>query len=591
MVVDTMQRSSHHGIAPPVDNLVVNQAAERAFSALYALKALNDSELRAGPDLWPRIWAWIEFLHTYRDFYPPFSSGLDGKISAHLLYFLDRFASDSNTVDLIRQTIGVRTVVMHAWASLVDSQIGPDHIGFSQLRNFFCSAMLPYDPHDLEKILESAGGPEGVAAIVVKTFKLFIPNRHTPISEKTLRFIEGPLVFLLDLKDSGGIISPALISGGVVSVLTTAACAISKSHGKHPNALSVLLDIFDVLHGLFSVPTSYKTIRSAIKMGLLRAIIFSGIACRDTDNIESTGLWKTLDVTLPTATVFYTVVAQLEGQLADVESLISAPSFQQSPICGRWRSFEAVAHDRIALVKALASKDYVPVKACDNMECNIIRARTAFRRCAHCREVYYCSAECQKLDWNHDKHPHREACDSLRTFNLSLRCVLSPRHFIDRYYLETGDVGARNMRFMRALLRKDVYSFVHVKGGAYFKTHIAYLQQYPSRPRVTIMDYARGNPSLSVKLADEEREEDQDQDVYWNEHIARAVRSGGLMELHLMVVLDGNKTRRWMFPGRSNSPAVHDGLIRIAKEIPPDSEATEKICALLEANPSVITIH
>ncbi|KAJ7078515.1 hypothetical protein C8R44DRAFT_863121 [Mycena epipterygia] len=120
---------------------------------------------------------------------------------------------------------------------------------------------------------------------------------------------------------------------------------------------------------------------------------------------------------------------------------------------------------------------------------------------------------------------------------------------------------------MRALLSKDVYSFAHVKGGAHFKTHMAYLQQHPSKPRVTMMDYTRGNPSISVQLADEEWVEDRD---HWQ---------------------DVNETRRWMVPERSNSSVMHDGLIRIAKEIPPDSDATEDIRELLEANESVITIH
>jgi hypothetical protein len=49
---------------------------------------------------------------------------------------------------------------------------------------------------------------------------------------------------------------------------------------------------------------------------------------------------------------------------------------------------------------------------------------------------------------------------------------------------------------------------------------------------------------------------------------------GGRMELHLLIVRDGNKPRRWMLPQRSDRSVVHEGLIRIDEKVPPDSEAT-----------------
>jgi hypothetical protein len=94
-----------------------------------------------------------------------------------------------------------------------------------------------------------------------------------------------------------------------------------------------------------------------------------------------------------------------------------------------------------------------------------------------------------------------------------------------------------------------------------------------------------------VKLVDDERAEDKNEDVFWDERIAHAIRSGRRMELHLLIVRDGNKPRRWMFPQRSNRLVVHEGLIRIDEKVPPDSEGTMEIEELLEANESIVEIH
>lgn len=140
-----------------------------------------------------------------------------------------------------------------------------------------------------------------------------------------------------------------------------------------------------------------------------------------------------LNTTLPAATVFHAVVAQLEGQVREVQMLAHGAKFKRSPMYSLWRTFEATAEKRIQMLADMKS-GRTESKARDNMEvssnltppshandwilkCGIIREQTAFRRCSSCQQVYYCSADCQRLDWR--KGGHSEACHSIRAFSQS----------------------------------------------------------------------------------------------------------------------------------------------------------------------------
>ncbi|KAJ6472698.1 hypothetical protein C8R47DRAFT_1324612 [Mycena vitilis] len=50
---------------PPDDDLR-SPAIRCAIAAFDALRKVGDAHKRAWPDLWPRMWAWIVFLHAYQ---------------------------------------------------------------------------------------------------------------------------------------------------------------------------------------------------------------------------------------------------------------------------------------------------------------------------------------------------------------------------------------------------------------------------------------------------------------------------------------------------------------------------------------------
>jgi aromatic ring-opening dioxygenase catalytic subunit (LigB family) len=141
---------------------------------------------------------------------------------------------------------------------------------------------------------------------------------------------------------------------------------------------------------------------------------------------------------------------------------------------------------------------------------------------------------------------------------------------------------------MRKLLHQDMQMF---SSGALLH-HLSFMRTHPAEPLITIIDYTSGAAWMVVKVLKDVRAEDTTFDVLWDEHVARAAQSGR-MELHVMVVLDGNRTRRVMFPQRSDTSAFHDGLIRILNEVSPDLEAQDesKMGKLWEATENPIQIH
>jgi hypothetical protein len=59
----------------------------------------------------------------------------------------------------------------------------------------------------------------------------------------------------------------------------------------------------------------------------------------------------------------------------------------------------------------------------------------------------------------------------------------------------------------------------------------------------------------------------------WTDIVARAARSRGRIQLHVMQVPQGSSTRFWVVPLRTNSLLRHDGLLQLAGSLPADFDA------------------
>ncbi|KAJ6553288.1 hypothetical protein B0H19DRAFT_159719 [Mycena capillaripes] len=336
---------------------VTTDEVTRAIMALDALHKLGVESKPAWQDLWTRIWPWIAFLHVHRG-----CLAQERDARPYLMFFLNLFCRDLDTKTLISQTDGVRSLIMEAWAFMLYTEKVDDR-AFSRLSTLFPD-MEVNDDKNLAELLEGAGGPIGSASIILKSIKKFVPNPRIP--DGNIRDLEDVVQFLASFalcwdEESPRSISSALVSSGVVGALTAAACTIGDSHLRHSSAAGILLQSCNILRELLA---SHHAMRDSLRAGLLRLIIYGATIEIGRDGSSELGM--TL-ATLRGFTVYYTVVAELEVGLRDVEHIVKAQEFQDSDFFQPWCDFVALANDRIALMKELHAKTSVSLKACDNM--------------------------------------------------------------------------------------------------------------------------------------------------------------------------------------------------------------------------------
>ncbi|KAJ7752565.1 hypothetical protein B0H16DRAFT_1836687 [Mycena metata] len=555
----------------PSEDHLFTLPVQQAVLALHGLQLLLNTEHEYTPpaaaELWQRIWPWVVFLDTCRDVILSSVPGAD--ISFDLLLFIERLNFDSDARFLIEQTPDVRSLVAHAWIRLFDIPDGPPKWdGFASLRTFLYHDVAVDQPANLLELVDGCGGPAGFASLVIKTLRLFLAEKGTIMSEANVQFYDDFTAFLLDVsvggwEEGGGIpVFDALISAGIITPVTAMIVAISDSPTIREKGREVddevdededideddegqLLDAFRLLATLFE-SGSFKGIADAIAAGLLSAIIRASVRCMDTDNLESTDLWRIVVDMLPGALVYHPVVVQLESQIAEIERLATDSIFRASPIYKKWACFVQIGRDRVQLLNEYRAAGWAKHCACDNIEvgaifpdssrdfkfqpfqCGVIERKIEFKRCSRCQRVYYCSFECQKLDWT--KGGHRD--------------ILTMG--VENPHLDTRALG-----FMRALLEKD--DFPEDDGRA-----------YPGRLTVTVRNYVHGGALVGVYPLEDLRKEDKTNEVCWDECIANAARSGSRTTLHLMVVWDEGGDRFWMFTQHRDhdTPTVQDRLTK-----------------------------
>ncbi|KAJ7028642.1 hypothetical protein C8F04DRAFT_1398826 [Mycena alexandri] len=73
--------------------------------------------------------------------------------------------------------------------------------------------------------------------------------------------------------------------------------------------------------------------------------------------------------------------------------------------------------------------------------------------------------------------------------------------------------------------------------------------------------------------------------VDWRDHLSRALRSGGRMDLHLVVLPQGgSRSLPWMFTLRSTLPLLHDGIHRLATTTFSSTESDAQLERLIQSN-------
>ncbi|KAJ7131883.1 hypothetical protein C8R43DRAFT_1239682 [Mycena crocata] len=207
--------------------------------------------------------------------------------------------------------------------------------------------------------------------------------------------------------------------------------------------------------------------------------------------------------------------------------------------------------------------------------CGRIAPKFRFRRCGACAKRKYCSRECQSVDW-HDAD-HRSVC----TLQL-----LSP-----------DPATSRERGFFRTILHRQYQKIkFHI-----LRAQLEFLVTHPGADFYMVFLHERTPPLfqiLSIEGPQVPGQPPRPTDAAWVDAVARARRSKGQMEVHLLKIAEGEGQRERIVTLRSDSTAIYDGLRILAAGIPPGAdlaalagEIAEDITQLMQDTQDVVQVH
>ncbi|KAJ7749802.1 hypothetical protein DFH07DRAFT_552205 [Mycena maculata] len=526
--------------AAPCNAVSVAALALRTFPAIMIPSGI-------GSDLWPRIWAWFQFLDTHR----VDTHGIT-PTKVVLLRCAARLRREERS-PLMNNTKGFYTEVARVWAS---PDVQPDAL------RFVFGHLIIVDMLNLEELMEGVGGNvKDLARLVIQHIHLTTDTNNV-LTALRLDLLRDVLLFATRVADAvddgdGPPNSPrsliaSLVRLGVLKSLMHTVCTLSLT--TDPDPAPTLNGCFSFLRALLGPRKMHGVLPGAVADGLIGCILL----CAHNPSLITTHhhLTSLLMRNLSASTVYAEVLLEIKAALGREAEILAAVTqeLENSTVFGAWRYFLNIVDKRFYILNSILMTSRT---TCDNFSCNKKDFKDAFRRCSGCKHFYYCSIECQKADWS--TGGHRVACSAFPKLTLG----------------EHHSLTKRDRIFMRALLDEACLSF---KTQIYDQT-IKCLKTHPAAGYFVVFDYVSEGPfTLEVhSLAEESTvlETLRRSGMEWEYTLARAERSQGSMTIHVMRVREGSAGRYWVIPLRTSTGRVHERLKRIAAELPSPAEGED----------------
>ncbi|KAJ6620979.1 hypothetical protein B0H10DRAFT_1031606 [Mycena sp. CBHHK59/15] len=407
-----------------------NSPMRRAVIALCELVMRNHIEklpLAAYADVWGLIWPWFHFMDTYRESLEQFD--LLNEIYPILVSAISCLGFDVATLALINTTPGVRVLIVRAWSMfLQESELSSVH-GFVRL----CCVPLDLDAPNatqLEELCEGAGGTlTDLAMLAVKHLQCVL-RPEFPAFGKTEMFLHGVLTLLHNADQGVNPFGAELVAQGIMTVYTAILCSIGGDTGAEL-ALLAYRCFIHLLHHIAAC-SGHLWMIEVLDAGLLRAIaLHSTIRNQNKEMIK--GLQTLLRHVLPGCMVYRSVLLRMNDAFIVAKELAGTDDFLASEIFADWENICELVESRLEMLEEYEQGNYSSNVACDNLEacyyyplfrrsilisnqCPQILPKRDFRRCSGCQQSYYCSHDCQKVDWQHGGH--KEDCQRLRDLRI-----------------------------------------------------------------------------------------------------------------------------------------------------------------------------
>ncbi|KAK7057879.1 hypothetical protein R3P38DRAFT_3546874 [Favolaschia claudopus] len=554
----------------PETNEISGSSMDDILRAVLSINSVTHLEIPSGAGvfLWPRVWAWNQCIGTNWD-------RLDNpperfRFGATIVRFATQFNLDDNTWHLISETPGFRAFVAETWKHAHEAGSVKD---FEDV-GAFIPEIGAKDPAHLSEFIDGAGGTVDDLASLLVAYTNSLAN-HTSASERMTHDTARLFNFLSAADNYRG--NDADLHATPLSLL----CQAFLRDGGLDALLSVLEMLVQckVTYGPgLTFGTSFLT-RVLVSVAghvwleaklprILQFLVTSATQAGSSDSFYQQAQWI-VTWAIPMALVYWGTVAEMQFALKQVESAVSVEAFQSCLLFKDWEALVEIAEKRIAV---LADQDFEePRKCCDNLACNLISSKESFKRCARCKAFYYCSASCQKNDWQ--AGGHRAACRSYKSMTLNE----------DRSHLTV-----RDRDYLRALMHRDYTSNTET----IYADQVKLMAAKPTSQALTVFDYSLVPMQITVHSAtDSPLGSELMRGSEYSDLVARAVTSGGTLQLHLVKIFQAMQVRQWVALLRCADSSLYDGLksLTVADLYEKDGDITERFALVLDE--ALKTVH
>ncbi|KAJ7824504.1 hypothetical protein B0H13DRAFT_2443835 [Mycena leptocephala] len=107
-----------NSLSTPADVEFFDEKISRAclcFHCILFLDTKGQIPVSASPDLWPRLWLWIDFISTYRDHIPDLKMLENQVVYYNAVLSLILLRRHDTTAAVINATLGVHVIIVCIW--------------------------------------------------------------------------------------------------------------------------------------------------------------------------------------------------------------------------------------------------------------------------------------------------------------------------------------------------------------------------------------------------------------------------------------------------------------------------------------------
>ncbi|KAJ7162511.1 hypothetical protein C8R46DRAFT_1283517 [Mycena filopes] len=520
-------------------------------------------------DFWPRLWAWIDFLYTYWGHIPGLvAEERSSRLREHASIVV-RFWNDPETAPLVCATRRMRVIISADWVQSL--WVDREHSSpLAMTETIYLLATDMEDGINYAEVVEGVGGDYELARAICAHVAL-APSINT---EGASTFLAAGVALLSAALEVDANFWCLLLAEGIIPTLLSAL--------KLADTISLpCLDLsLIILTSLLGQQPGYTWMAEALAAGLLEVLLSLGtrLFAQSNPSLKTMDLWETLVRTvLPGSLVSYSVVWEFKEYLSGSHGRgHDAFLRSESVLSTAWKALVTLAEQRTKILDRWEDAGRPTFYACDNMKCGKIEVPPIIRCCSACRSAHYCSPECQRVDW---RDAHREVCDDLRRVR-----ACHPEDYLP----------PRERAFMKFLLHTDFQQrrlFIALR-------EVMFMHENPGVSFFVTFDYCSATgvafcpcPRSAFKAT---HDVEAELPVLWD----RVARSGGRMEMDVMFVGQTSVPRPRAFPLRTSSAAFHDGLRRIAGDIPRGAtfvdhfgEVSRSVRALIKETDNMLELH